>query len=225
MSVLSAYQAILFDLDGVLVHSSGSVQRSWRRWAAEHALPANAVERAAHGRRTVDTIRLLAPGLDAPAEAARLETAQARDTRDVSAGIGAVELLGRLRPGEWGVVTSGTRELATARLRAAGLPAPAVLVAGDDVALGKPAPEGYLRGAEALGRPPSRCAVVEDALPGLRAAQAAGCRTIAVTNGGPIGGLSTADLVVTTLADLRLQRDADGLTLWADRAESPGPAR
>jgi sugar-phosphatase len=226
MSTLFRCDALLFDLDGVLVHSAGAVRRSWRRWAEEHALSAETVERAAHGRRSVDTIHLVAPHLDAPAEAARLEAVQARDTADVSAGAGAASLLARLRPGEWGVVTSGTRLLAEARLAAAGLPRPGTLVAGDDVPAGKPSPAGYLLGAMTLGHAPSRCVVIEDAGPGIQAARTAGCPVIGVTNGGPAGELTAADLLVPSLTRLELRRDADGIALAATLPEPvPGGAR
>lgn len=226
MSPLPPCAALLFDLDGVLVHSAGAVRRSWRSWAHEHGLPADTVERAAHGRRSVDTIRLVAPHLDAPAEAARLEAVQARDTADVSAGAGAASLLARLSPGEWGVVTSGTRLLAEARLAAAGLPRPGTLVAGDDVPAGKPSPAGYLLGAMTLGHAPSRCVVIEDAAPGVQAARAAGCPVIGVTNGGPAEELAEADLLVSALTEVTLRRGPDGLALAAARPQPvPGGAR
>ncbi|MDN3359415.1 HAD-IA family hydrolase [Actinomadura sp. DC4] len=225
MSAPPSCEAILFDLDGVLVHSAAAVRRSWRRWAGRHGLAAEEVERAAHGRRTADTIRLVAGHLDAPAEAARLEALQAEDTADVRAGAGAASLLSRLRPDEWGVVTSGTRLLANARLDAAGLPRPGTLVAGDDVPAGKPSPAGYLLGAMLLGRAPSRCVVVEDAGPGVQAARAAGCPVIGVTNGGTGGGLAAADLLVEDLTWLGLRREAGELALSAARPEPVGPGR
>lgn len=215
MSPVFSCDAFLFDLDGVLVHSGAAVRRSWRQWAAVHALAADAVERAAHGRRTVDTIRVVAGHLDAPAEAESLEAAQALDTADVTAGAGAARLLSRLRAEEWGVVTSGTRRLALARLAAAGLPRPAVLVAGDDVPHGKPSPAGYLLGAAALRRPPARCVVVEDAASGIAAATAAGCPVVGVSGGGHPGDLESADLVVSSLAELRVDREAGGLAVSA----------
>jgi mannitol-1-/sugar-/sorbitol-6-phosphatase len=225
MSPPFSCDAFLFDLDGVLVHSAAAVRRSWRQWAATHALAADVVERAAHGRRTIDTIRMVAGHLDAPAEAESLEAAQALDTADITAGAGAARLLSFLHPEEWGVVTSGTRRLALARLDAAGLPRPAVLIGGDDVAHGKPSPTGYLLGATALRRPAGRCVVVEDAATGIAAARAAGCPVIGVSGGGHAGGLAAADLVVSALTDLLVDRETDGLAVSARETITPEIAR
>jgi mannitol-1-/sugar-/sorbitol-6-phosphatase len=86
-----------------------------------------------------------------------------------------------LPPGSWAVVTSGTRLLATARLAAAGLPAPTVLFAADDVPRGKPDPAGYRQAAEALGLPPSDCVVLEDSPAGIAAGVAAGAAIVGVS--------------------------------------------
>jgi sugar-phosphatase len=205
---------ILFDLDGVLVDSTTPVRRSWRAWAAAHDLPAEAVEAATHGRRTVDTVRQLAPRLDAARVAAELEAAQAADLAGVVATAGAGELLAGLRPGEWAVVTSGSRPLALARLGAAGLPEPDLLVTGDDVRAGKPDPEGYLRAAAAAGREPASCLVVEDAPTGVAAARAAGMPVIAVAadpaDPADPAGLAGADAVAGSCAQFRVTRPRGG---------------
>jgi sugar-phosphatase len=68
--------AVLFDLDGVLVNSTACVERHWRRWAAEHLLDLDEIMRVAHGRPTVETIRLVAPHV--PAEEEQLAWTQLR---------------------------------------------------------------------------------------------------------------------------------------------------
>ena len=85
---------------------------------------------------------------------------------------GAIELVRSIPEGRWGVVTSGTRHLASARLKLAGIPVPKVMVTADDVVNGKPHPEPYLKGAELLGVNPAECLVIEDAPAGIRAAHA-----------------------------------------------------
>ncbi len=102
-------------------------------------------------------------------------------------------------------MTSGTRPLARARLQAAGLPLPDVMVTADDVSAGKPAPEGYLAAAAALGVPPADCVVLEDAVAGVLAARAAGVG--AVIGVGERALATDADVVVT---DLRALTVVDG---------------
>lgn len=99
--------AVLFDLDGVLVDSAVCVERHWRRWAAEHDLDQDAIMRVAHGRPTVETIRLVAPHLPAKEEAARLDAGQAFDTDGVLAVKGAVELVRSLPPNAWAIADLG----------------------------------------------------------------------------------------------------------------------
>jgi mannitol-1-/sugar-/sorbitol-6-phosphatase len=202
--------AVLFDLDGVLVHSDASVQRVWREWARRHGLPFQTVMLAAQGRRTVDTIRELAPHLEPRSEAAALEAVQAQDASDVTAGRGAAELISTLREPEWAVVTSGTRVLARARLRAAGLPEPKVLICGDDIARGKPHPDGYLYAAACLGLPAAECIVIEDAAAGVQAARQAGMRVIGLSHGNGGSDLAEADVCVDWCSEIQVERISNG---------------
>ena len=81
-------EAILFDLDGVLVDSTRSVERVWRAWAERHGLDAARVVEVAHGRRAIETVRQFAPHLDAEAEAKKLELAEIEDTALLSFRVG-----------------------------------------------------------------------------------------------------------------------------------------
>jgi sugar-phosphatase len=222
MTVELRCAAILFDLDGVLVFSSASVSRSWSAWAARHGIELATVLAAARGQRSVDTIRTVAPELDAVAEAARLETEQAIDIDDVTAGCGATALLRTLAAGEWAVVTSGTAPLATARLRVAELPVPDVLVTAEEVSDGKPDPAGYLLASRRLGRSAADCLVIEDATAGVEAAKRAGMRVIGLTNGDGAAHLAAADTVVESCADLTVTRlpHRDGLVVRASRTDT-----
>ena len=202
--------AILFDLDGVLVDSTASVGRFWALWAAEHNVSPEEAVRVAHGRRTLETIRLLAPHLDAEAETVRLERREADDTDGVGRVHGALELLSTLPAQRWAVVTSGTRYLATRRLATNGLPAPAVFVTADEVTLGKPHPEPYLKGAELLGLSPLDCLVFEDAPAGIEAARAARMTAIGVATTYPAAELTLAHAVVRDLSQVRTRLDGDG---------------
>jgi mannitol-1-/sugar-/sorbitol-6-phosphatase len=201
--------AVLFDLDGVLVDSTRSVARQWRMWGAENNLDPDKVVDTAHGRRTLETVRLLAPHLDAEAETRRIEEREASDTDGVTVMPGASALLSSIADGRWCVVTSGTRYLATSRLRVGKLPTPAVLISADDVSQGKPHPEPYLMGARRLGVNPAECVVVEDAPAGLQAAHAAGMRVIGMTSTYSAKELAAADVVIRELAQLRVNSDGD----------------
>ncbi|MDJ0781700.1 MAG: HAD-IA family hydrolase [Desulfosarcinaceae bacterium] len=171
---------LFFDLDGVLIDSTPCIIRHWREWAALHDLDLDTILAAAHGVRTVETMRRVAPHLDAEAEAARFSAHEVADTAGVTAIAGARSLLAGIPPEAWAIVTSAGAALARARLRQAGLPSPAVIISADDVARGKPDPEPYITGARRLGCPPGRSVVVEDAPAGVAAGIAAGMRVIAV---------------------------------------------
>lgn len=208
--------AILFDLDGVLVDSTASVARQWALWAAEHNLSADEAVRVAHGRRTLETIRLLAPHLDAEEETVRLERREADDTDGIGRIKGALELVSSLPRERWAVVTSGTRYLATRRLATNGLPTPVVFVTADEVALGKPHPEPYLKGAELLGLSPNDCLVFEDAPAGIEAARAAGMTTIGVATTYPAAKLERANAVVRDLSHVKAWLNSDGLEVFLE---------
>jgi sugar-phosphatase len=207
--------AILFDLDGVLVDSTGSVTRQWRRWAEEQDLDPDKVVETAHGVRTIEIVRRLAPHLDAGAETLRLEKREADDHEGVSVMAGAAELLKAIPEGRWCVVTSGTRYLATARLQLGNLPMPQVLVSADDVSKGKPNPEPYLMGAKLLGVNPAECLVVEDAPAGIRAAHAGGMKAIGITSTYRAAELQEADAVVQKLGQIKVGelRGGSGLAI------------
>lgn len=209
--------AVLFDLDGVLVDSTSSVERAWRWWAERHGLETSEVLAVAHGRRTTETVALVAPHLDAEAEAMELERKEIEDAGSVLPFDGAVELLAALSPQRWAIVTSGTTALAHARLEACGMPIPNAFIGAGDVTRGKPDPECYLKGARLLGIAPDRCVVVEDAPSGISAARAAGAAVIAVATTHPGSELSEADAVARTVDDVRLDRGrgqrSDGFAL------------
>lgn len=204
-----ACDAVLFDLDGVLIDSTSCIRRHWATWASQHGLDISEVMRVAHGLRTIETMRLVAPHLDVEAEAERHTVREIADTDGVVAIEGALELLSALPGDAWAVVTSGSAELATARLRRAGLPVPAILVTADDVQRGKPAPDPYLLGAARLGLPVERCVAVEDAPAGLQSARAAGMCAIGVASTHAPAELLQATVVVDRLSELGI-RTQDG---------------
>jgi len=194
-------EAVLFDLDGVLIDSTSCIARHWQEWAGRHGLEIEAVMQVAHGLRTVETMRLVAPHLDAEMEAEQFTVIEVADTEGVVAIDGALQLLKSLPPGAWTIVTSAGHDLARARLTRAGLPVPDVFVSGDDVVHGKPAPDPYLEGAKRLGKAVERCVAIEDAPSGIAAAHAAGMRVIGVATTHSREELD-CEVVVERLSDL-----------------------
>jgi sugar-phosphatase len=202
-------QAIIFDLDGVLIDSSAVIERSWRRWAEAQGLDGDVVMRVVPGRRMVEAIRLLAPHLDAVEEARRLEAREGPDTLGLVQVPAAAQLTAWLPPRIWAVVTSGTRLTALTRLAYAGVPVPAVLVTADDVTHGKPHPEAYLLAAEQLNVAPVHCLVVEDAPAGIQAARAAGMWVVALATTHARDALAEADAIAGQLGDIRIALNGD----------------
>jgi len=210
---------VLFDLDGVLVHSARVVVRTWHTWARTKGLDAERFIEIAHGRRPAETLRLIAPDLDAESEAAELERLEVNDTDGILEVEGALELLATLPEGGWTVVTSGSRALASGRMRYVGLPLPKRFVTADDVENGKPHPEAYLKGAEILGASPETCVVIEDAPAGVQSAKAAGMKVVAVATTHREEQLHEADVVAAALSDIRV------LTQSGVEVDSPGCLR
>jgi sugar-phosphatase len=194
--------AILFDLDGTLVDSSGSVQRSWRQLAEKIGRPWPEVEPHIHGIPVPQVMAMLEPDMTPDrVEELRLfmVESESTDIEGVVAQPSALDVLAALPPERVAIVTSGGVQLSSSRMAAAGIPRPAVVVTADDVSVGKPDPAPYLMGAKLLGFPPERCLVVEDAPAGILSAKAAGCPVIGV--------LTTHDALdapsVRSLADAR----------------------
>ena len=174
-----ACQALLFDMDGVLVDSTRAVTRVWRRWAVKHGFDPEHTAHVAHGRPSITTIRELLPNADHETENRIVERMEIEDIEGVLPCPGARELLAALPQERWALVTSSTRPLAEARLRAAGLEEPRFIVTSSDVQHGKPHPEPFLKGAALLGAGPRNCIAVEDSPAGIAAGKAAGCRVLA----------------------------------------------
>ena len=203
--------ALLFDLDGVLVDSIPSVERAWRKFGARHGIDPELAVKTAHGHRSIETVKMLMPHLDAEKENKVVEQDEIDDAEGLLPTEGAAELLAVLPPERWTVVTSGTRALATARLRAAGLPMPIKLIAADDVKNGKPDPEPYLKGSEALGFRADDCVVVEDAVSGIRSGHGAGAKVVALVGTFSAAQLAEADVHVNSLAQISVELRSDGL--------------
>jgi sugar-phosphatase len=208
-----AFAAFLFDMDGTILTSIKAAERVWGQWARGHGLDVEAFLPTIHGKRTEETIRALElPGVDPAREAAFITRAEIEDVAGIEAIKGCADFLASLPTGRWAIVTSAPRLLAEARIAAAGLPIPDVLVAAEDVERGKPAPDPFLLGARKLGVPPGDCLVFEDTLAGLKSAQTAGMESIVVTttHSHP---LETDVTAVLDYEDLRAVCTPEGLCI------------
>ncbi len=201
--------AILFDLDGVLLDSTRVVAEQYTRWARENGLDPEYVMEAAHGVRTVEVMRRVAPHLDAVAETKKIEERESAADGIVQIP-GALALLNAIPRGRWAVVTSGTRFLAVNRMQKFGIPVPDIMVTADDVSNGKPDPEPYRLGAELLKTDPADCVVFEDAPAGIRSARAAGMKVISLPTTYPATELREADAIVSGLADVTVTLNGAG---------------
>lgn len=209
---------LLFDMDGVLISSIGSVQRSWRRWAKHYGLPNPDQVEIPHGVRAIDIMTQLKPDVDKVEGLKLIEDMELVDTADLEVLDGVRALLENLPADRWAIVTSATHRLLLGRLKAAGLPVPDRIISGDQVQRGKPDPEPYRRGAELLGVQPQDCLVFEDAPSGVRAGIAAGCRVLGVLGTHSAEELRNAGAtwIVSSLTDVRTETRGGQIAVLID---------
>ena len=193
--------------------STPSVERVWRTWAATHGLDPDRIAPLAHGRRSIETIRAVAPELDAEKENVIVEQMEIDDKEGVTALPGAAELVAHLPPDRFAIVTSATRPLAVARLGYAGIPVPQHMITADDVIHGKPSPEPFLKGAALLGFAPEDCLVFEDSPAGIASARSAGMKAVALQTTYPADRLRAANAIIGNLADAKATLRDEKITL------------
>ena len=211
--VVVTTKGLLFDMDGVLISSIGSVRRSWRKWAKMYDIPDAENYEVPHGMRAIEIVKSLRSDIDANDGLRVIEDIEVADTDDLKVLAGVKALLESLPADRWAIVTSATHRLTVERLRVAGLPVPERLISADMVEKGKPDPEPYRRGAELLGLRPEECVVVEDAPSGVGAGKAAGARVLGVLGTHTVEELEAADWITKSLEGLMVQVDSDVLRL------------
>lgn len=198
-------RGVLFDMDGILISSIESVERSWTKWAELRGVDPEFALKVAHGRRAIETAAMLRPDLDSEAELRLIEDIELADGGGLSVLPGVLQLLLCLPADRWTVVTSATERLARQRLQQAGIPVPDRLVTADDVEQGKPDPAPYLSGAALLGLPPEDCVVFEDAESGAQAGRAAGCTVIATTFSHEAESLAAAHYLIEDVTGVQIR--------------------
>ncbi len=206
------FAGVIFDLDGTLIDSTPAVIRSWTAWATEFGF--TAAELAGfHGVPSADVVRLLLPESLQEKAIARIDELELADVDDIVVLPGAAQAMHDLAAARTAIATSANRILAKARIAAAGLLPPTVIITIDDVTRGKPEPDPFLEAARRLDLDPADCLVVEDAPKGVQAAGRAGCATLAVLTTSPRADLAGADALVPDLAAVRFIPDGDQVTL------------
>lgn len=203
--VLVKCNGILFDMDGILISSLGSVDRSWTKWALMRDVdPAYAIS-IAHGCRSIETVAKLRPDLDAETENQIIEQIEIDDTEGLTVLPGVLNLLAALPRDRWTVVTSATEGLARVRLAAGTIPVPERIITAEMVSKGKPHPDPFLAGAALLGFKPEECVVFEDSSSGVKAGRAAGCTVIGTTFSHPVEALEAAHYLIPELTGVSVE--------------------
>lgn len=203
-------QGILFDMDGILISSLDSVERSWTKWAHMRGVDPAYVLSLIHGRRAIESVAMLRPDLDPAQELALIEDIELADGRGITVLPGVKELIAALPMDRWTVVTSATERLARMRLVASGFTVPDRLVTAETVSEGKPNPAPYLAGAALLDFAPGQCVVFEDSAYGVAAGCAAGCIVIATTFSHEAEHLECANYLVRDLSGVTSSISPDG---------------
>lgn len=210
---MEAVEAVVFDLDGVLVQSEEVWDSARRGLAAERGVewPDGATE-AMMGMSSHEWSRYLREEVGVPLAPEAISSDVVRRVaeryrRSPPWIDGALEAVGRIKA-RWplGLASSSNREIIDLVLESGDLTALFdATVSSEEVARGKPAPDVYLEATRRLGAHPQRCAAVEDSSNGLLAASAAGMRVVAIPNAAhppAEQALRAADVVLSSIADL-----------------------
>jgi HAD superfamily hydrolase (TIGR01509 family) len=209
-------EAVVFDLDGVLIDSEhvwDEVRRRLAeerggRWHEQASRDMMGMSSPEWSRYMHDVIGLSEPPEEINAEVVRrMEAVYRRDVPLLPGAVEAVERLAARRP--LGLASSSNRELIDLVLETSGLGGYfKAVVSSEEVPRGKPAPDVFVESARRLGVDPTRCAAVEDSENGIRSARAAGLRVIAIPNPRyppADDALAEADVVLRSLAELTLE--------------------
>ena len=218
-------QAVLFDMDGLLLDSERAIIACWREAAAELQVDVDdALWFRMIGMHEKDYVPLMRRTLSEDQVAGLREGCYSRYQQRIETGIGlhahVREVLDDLqvRGMPRAVVTSTRRERALHKLRTSRIAQYfGVVVTGSDVAEPKPAPEGYLKAAAALGVDAARCVVFEDSAFGVRAALAAGMTPIQVPD------VVVPDEATRALGHRIVANLAEGYALIGPRMTERGP--
>jgi beta-phosphoglucomutase family hydrolase len=207
-------QAVIWDLDGVIIDSADEHRRAWQRLAREEGIVMTDADFwATFGKRNDDIFATLWGNL--PPERVK-ELSDRKEMyfreliRESAAPLpGAIELMRGLHDAGFAQALASSTPVENINLIAEVLGLKrylSILVSGETVARGKPAPDIFLKAAAELQMDPTVCLVIEDAVAGVEAAHAAGMRCIAVAGNRDLPGLRKADLMVKDLTEVDVER-------------------
>ena len=210
----NSIQAVIWDLDGVIIDSAEEHRKAWQRLAREEGITMTDEDFwATFGKRNDDIFAIIWGNL--PAErvkklADRKEAYFREYIRETAAALpGSMELMRGLHEAGYGQALASSTPIENIDLISEVLGLKrylTVLVSGETVARGKPAPDIFLKAASELGINPKGCLVIEDAVAGVQAAHAAGMRCIAVAGNRDLPGLREAELMVRDLREVSMER-------------------
>lgn len=203
-------EAVIWDLDGVIIDSAEEHRQAWLRMAREEGLPMSDADFwATFGKRNDDIMTMLWGSLP-PQRIKNMADKKEMYFREI------VQHTARPLPGSMELMR-GLHDAGYRQALASSTPPENIelisevlglkrylskLVSGEAVARGKPAPDIFLKAAQELDAVPDVCLVIEDAVAGVQAAHAAGMRCIAVAGNRDLPGLREAELMVRSLTEV-----------------------
>jgi beta-phosphoglucomutase len=207
-------QAVIWDLDGVIIDSADEHRRAWQRLAREEGREMTDVDFwATFGKRNDDIFASLwgtLPPEEVKALSDRKELYFRELIRDTAAPLpGAIELMRELHDSGYAQALASSTPVENIQLISDVLALKrylTILVSGETVARGKPAPDIFLKAAAELHMDPKTCVVIEDAVAGVEAAHAAEMRCIAVAGNRDLPELRKAELMVKDLTEVDVER-------------------
>lgn len=207
-------QAVIWDLDGVIIDSADEHRRAWQRLAREEGIVMTDADFwATFGRRNDDIFAAIWGEM--PAERVKqLADRKERYFRELiqESAVplpGAIELMRGLHNAGFTQALASSTPIENIQLISDVLGLKrylSILVSGETVARGKPAPDIFLKAAEKLHTDSSVCLVIEDAVAGVEAAHAAGMRCISVAGDRDLPGLRQAELMVKNLTEVDVEQ-------------------
>ncbi len=207
-------QAVIWDLDGVILDSADEHRRAWQRLAREEGIPMTDADFwSTFGKRNDDIFATLWGNL-VPEQVKTLSDRKEMYFRELiresAAPLpGAIELMRELQDAHFSQALASSTPIENINLIANVLGLNqylSILVSGETVAKGKPAPDIFLKAAAELHKQPTVCLVIEDAVAGVEAAHAAGMSCIAVAGNRDLPGLRKAELMVKDLTEVNVKR-------------------